>query len=322
MKKIFLHIGLHKTGSTTIQAFLQENKHAFLEHGYFFPKTGSLVNSFGSHHNLAWLLMNSTKADPALGTWEELQVEIEKANSHDDFDCIIVSSEEFEFLNQNDINNLKLKLESYEVKIIAYVRRQDQLLESHYGHHIRGALHSGNILSLAEKIKKRLDYYWVLEPWKKAFGVENLIVRPLEKKQISSICHDFLTILEIDNLSLFREVDYKNIRPGRKTLEVLKLVNKIYENRPKKRKKYLDKINNLTSKYWSEKMKYRLLSYSDSYKIIQEYEQSNVKVAQEYLGRPDGVLFYEQLEPYEKDDFTIEDLSKEELLSLILAVVE
>ncbi len=86
------------------------------------------------------------------------------------------------------------------------------------------------------------------------------------------------------------------MRLGRKAIEVLKVVNKIYDDRPHKRKKYCKEINDFTRKCWADERSYRLLSYSDSVKILELYKQSNIKVAQEYLDREDETLFYEPLE--------------------------
>ena len=319
MKKVFLHIGLHKTGSTTIQAFLHQNCNELGNFGYLYPKTGVMPEG-KAHHNLVWLLKNDTRANLSFGTWKELYEEIETTN----FDNIIITSEDFGSSNKttiNTINSLKTELQSYEVKIIVYIRRQDRRLESQYTQHIKQGTYNGNILSFCRKRKADSNYYKLLESWKQAFGINNLIVRPLDKVQIPNISHDFLKIIGITNLSCFDEVENQNIRPGIKTLEVLRLVNKIYKNKPQKeRRKYLNKIAWYTQKYWSEERSYRLLSYSEALKILELYKQSNQAVAQEYLGREDGVLFYEQLEPYDNHKFEIADLSKEELLSLTQAI--
>src|SRR4029453_2784677 len=50
-KRIFyIHVGPHKTGTSSIQWFLQENRAELLEHGYFVPKSGA---NHGAHHALA-----------------------------------------------------------------------------------------------------------------------------------------------------------------------------------------------------------------------------------------------------------------------------
>src|SRR5437764_216315 len=46
----YIHVGPHKTGTTSIQWFLQENRAQFLEHGYFVPKSET---KRGAHHALA-----------------------------------------------------------------------------------------------------------------------------------------------------------------------------------------------------------------------------------------------------------------------------
>lgn len=320
MKKLFLHIGPPKTGTSTIQDFLYHNRDNLRNSGYFYPQTGisKTIPAFSSaQHNLAWLITNSEMVDPTLGGWKEAHEEIEKAN----LDNVIISSEYFRFANKKQIGILELALKSYEVKIIVYLRRQDLRLESTYTQRVKNGRCTIDILSFAEKQKNELDYYKLLASWKQAFGINNIIVRPLEKTQIPNICYDILKVVGIANYANFSEVENKNIKPGRKAIEVLKFANKVYENKPANtRQKHVKKIANCLEKNWHEENKYRLLFYEDSARMLEQYEQSNQAVAKEYLGREDGVLFYEPLEYYENDPFTIEDLSKEELLTLILAL--
>ena len=317
MKKIFLHIGLHKTGSSSLQAFLYKNADKLRDYGYLYPKMGIPFKG-EAHHNLAWLLKNEThRADFNFGTWSEFHKEIETTN----LDNIIISSEDFE-PGKRIIDSLKLELKFYEVKIIAYIRRQDLRLESQYIQHIKQGLDCENIFSFCKKQRRNSDYYKLLKLWEQAFGLNNLIVRPLEKAQISNICQDFLKILGVNNFKYFDKTKNKNTRPGSKTLEALKFVSKVYKKElHQEKKKYLNIIAYYTQKHWYEENNYRLLSYSESSKILKWYEQSNQAVAREYLGRENGILFYEKLESYNNHKLDIGDLSRDELLELLRLVI-
>src|SRR5439155_22999636 len=46
----YIHVGPHKTGTSAIQWFLQENRAELLEHGYFVPESET---KRGAHHALA-----------------------------------------------------------------------------------------------------------------------------------------------------------------------------------------------------------------------------------------------------------------------------
>jgi len=50
MKTVYLHIGLHKTGTSTIQFFLANNREKLAELGYLYPFKQV------AHHNLAYLI--------------------------------------------------------------------------------------------------------------------------------------------------------------------------------------------------------------------------------------------------------------------------
>ena len=43
----YIHVGPHKSGTTSIQWFLRENRAELLKHGYFVPESG---NVHGGHH--------------------------------------------------------------------------------------------------------------------------------------------------------------------------------------------------------------------------------------------------------------------------------
>ena len=48
--RLILHIGTHKTGTSSLQLFCRNNRKALLEHGIFYPKTS---------HNALHVFMNS-----------------------------------------------------------------------------------------------------------------------------------------------------------------------------------------------------------------------------------------------------------------------
>lgn len=326
MKQIFLHIGLSKTGSTTIQSFLAKNRDKLYNSGYLCPQTGTNPRAKEKHHhNLAWQITGRKKVDVTLGTWKELHQEVESSNLNN----IIVSSESFQGVDKEQIEILKSELKPYQAKIIVYLRRQDLQLESKYiqsikrGEIKRGQSKTKDILSYAsaKNQKKYFDYYQLLEPWSKGFGISNVIVRPLERTQIPNLCQDILNIIGITDFKHFSEVNSKNIKPGRKNLEVLKFANSIYKHLPESEKRNcMQTIRKYLTKNLPEASKYRLIPYTESVKILEQYQESNQAVAQEYLGREDGILFYEQLEEYEHSDLTMEDFTKEELIILIEAL--
>ena len=125
----YVHVGPHKTGTTSIQWFLQENRTELLNHGYFVPKSETRR---GAHHSLAESL-----AGLEIGEHRESLVAASiAAIAETPAQAIVISSEALEGLLRNQqhaetffdgIRELNL-----EPKLILFPRNQPQWINSSY----------------------------------------------------------------------------------------------------------------------------------------------------------------------------------------------
>ncbi len=93
MKHIFIHCGLHKTGSTSLQTVLSRKADLLLERGVLYPKTGRLLSIGGGHHNIAWEIARDRRFEVHNGKLAALLEEIDNFPGP-----TILSSEDFETL--------------------------------------------------------------------------------------------------------------------------------------------------------------------------------------------------------------------------------
>lgn len=91
MPRVFVHCGLHKTGTTALQQFLLAVSPSLLKLGILFPRAGRLDHWGGGHHNTAWHLTHDRRYDSRFGTFDELMNQIA---AHDG--DVVLSSEDFE----------------------------------------------------------------------------------------------------------------------------------------------------------------------------------------------------------------------------------
>ena len=160
---IYLHLGLHKTGSTSIQNFLCANQKKLIGRGVLYPKAGRLNNSDG-HHNFAWEINKDERLESNVSDqWNNLAKEImlNKPN------LVVISSEDFEKFNLEEIRVLKNKLMRYQVKIIIYLRRQDKWHQSLYKQLVKtgNTYYSFNEYLDINNRQRKNDYYELLKMW-------------------------------------------------------------------------------------------------------------------------------------------------------------
>lgn len=93
---IIIHIGTHKTATSSIQVFLQQQRERLRAGGLYLPRAGVSPNSHG-HHNIAWSLRpHEPRFDPAHGGLDDLLQDLAACGC----DRAVISSEDFEYVVQ------------------------------------------------------------------------------------------------------------------------------------------------------------------------------------------------------------------------------
>jgi len=74
-RRVLLHVGLHKTGSTALQRFLANAAEELRVRGVLYPVSGRPANSEG-HHNIAWQMGGDRRFRSFAGTLDDVASEI------------------------------------------------------------------------------------------------------------------------------------------------------------------------------------------------------------------------------------------------------
>ncbi len=308
--KIYLHIGTENTGTTSIQKFFLLNRKELKKQGIYYPNidesnhvslTLFASNNFDRISGLIPFQFSNKKfnKDTYKNNIEtKLSTEISKLSKN--IHTIIFSNEHCSsrLLDVDEMSILKGLLEkiSNEIKIVVYIKRQDELLLSQYNTYVK----SGGTDNKAEYINYCYDsnnpnYYnnWVtLNKWASIFGKENLIIRVFDKPKLlkGSIIHDFLDLLNIKTNDRYVFPEPQNKSFDNLTIEFLRNFNKhipLYTVNGVNHDRYnIDEI--LAS--FSEK-KYKTTNPLRLNQFYTSFEESNKLVAKAYFNR--DVLFDE-----------------------------
>jgi hypothetical protein len=293
---LFLHAGLFKTGTSSIQNFLSLNYETLLKNSVLYPTTGrdELINH---HYFFSSMRIPEHPYFKPRKKFTDYLVDFENEIALNNPKKVILSSEIFCDFNSQEPSVLEEKLEQLfslfsKVKVIFYLRRPD-----HYGI----SMNNTSIWYGGRKIHT-LTYPNMLS-WTNVLEKEKLVFRPFEKEQFveGDLYKDFLFTVDCEKFEglVFPE---KNLNESINDdiLELLRIVNNAVPE--------VTQNNNFKYKLLAAFRNYHnaknaFFSPQDRYDIISKYEEDNRIIAREFLGREDGILFYEPLpdtnEPWE-----------------------
>jgi hypothetical protein len=128
-RRVLLHAGLHKTGTSALQEFLSSAAGRLRARGVLYPESGRPANWPHAHHNIAWQLAGDRRFRSSNGTLDDLATEIAAFTGD-----AILSSEDFESVLGTPARLAVLfrhfLLKEHAFTIVLWVREQASYLES------------------------------------------------------------------------------------------------------------------------------------------------------------------------------------------------
>jgi len=273
-KKIYIHIGFGKTGTSAIQSLFSNRRVALLEQGFLYPETGLQGDV---HHALAPL-----GADTISKSTRTLYDQLLKEMADSKADKVIISTEHFTFVKPTYVEDIKSMLAGFEIKIVFYVRTQESLIQSAFLQWQKvGDDYQGGVELFFRKHKAGFDFMKRIAPWANCFGEESIIARLYERTLIGDdVCRDIALVLGIEGLEFgVRKKENISLRP-----EFSALVN-LMDNTGVSREDRTKIINELLrlSEYFDATKKGSLISSDLRKEISNFYRKSNLEFAAKYL---------------------------------------
>jgi hypothetical protein len=281
MPKAILHVGTMKTGTTSIQAALADNKDVLADHGY---------NYLGPP------MRHSSMLEPAL-----------EAIPDPTRNLIISDEGMWHFNNSRRSDTVKLAKilgAAYDVTVLIYLRRPDSFLNSWFQQGLKsgtGTLTMTNFLA-SSFVRAGMEFEKTIARFEALFGPNSIKLRAYEKSQLvdGDAVHDFLdTIgLPVDKFDL---PERANTTPDTDSLLLRSLFRRDAAQSAQLTKR-LDTLNHHLTRYGYKGRRYNLLTQTELDDIIGTYRPVFIKLQTQYGGGVTPNFFKSWPKPDQVDD--------------------
>lgn len=302
MKKLIVHIGMGKTGSSSIQRFLVENQAVLNRAGYAYPDyNGSffdqeIVASGRYSNGMFYTFLHGQQMQEGFEKikWDNFigQLKEDLGNRN------VILSDEAIYGRGIDYFHY-LKSLNVEIKCCVYLRRQDMRMESLYAQNIKGATYFSdnevldfvNNYSAAEYCRlvmdkggNKYDFFDHLMQFEKILGKENLYVFTYEEAREYGLCKHFSeNVLGMD-YSDFSESCRLNVSPSLTDIEAKRRLNMLLKEYPVSAGVMMQRIYNQIPFEKSDGGN-RWLTPEMRREILEFYKNQNEKTAEHFFGR-------------------------------------
>jgi hypothetical protein len=210
-RRCYLHVGTHKTGTTSLQDMLGRNAALLEREGTLVPKAGRPATdgggAFAGHHNLGMELLAHPGFVPADGTLEDFSRELAATSCR----RAVVSAESLSFAHHSPGGLARLRdavtRAGFEPIVVFYFREQAAYARSIYA--MKTITYGGTTSfdAFCERIvtyrgfcdgkeAAPFEYDRLLRPFEIAFGKERIVARAFDPRRDSrDFVRDFLAIV-------------------------------------------------------------------------------------------------------------------------------
>jgi glycosyltransferase involved in cell wall biosynthesis/predicted nucleic acid-binding Zn-ribbon protein len=297
-KKLLLHAGMGKTGTTALQEFFWANREALGRAGIAYPEIGVEA---GAHHRL------SAHIPPSLAAtqWEYLEPDQWVG---DILACpqdrVLISSELNSSASRKEIKRFVDAVAPHvDLRVIFYLRRPDNYVMADYNQQVKAGIEKRPLETALEEYVRQADFPQKIGFWSELLGENAIHLRVYEREAFKGgdIVTDFLEeVLGIPDTG-FARVAGKNANP-RLTPELLNYKRLLNNALPDMRDSahfiallaaYAEMQDAGIQGIYQDQA---LLSPEQRCAILERYADGMADVAHRYFGRDDGVLFSQPLE--------------------------
>ena len=227
-RRLVVHVGTLKTGSTTLQAALAGLGPDLRRLGIHVPAAGRGRDGCARHGDLRHALIGEGRVSPG-GAWDRLAEEMRRSTAR----RFVISDEWFASAHEPRVPRFIAGFAaSYglDVDVVGYVRPQSQYFESRYAEMVKtnGEQLPFDLFCAASFFRRQarghawLNYRRAFAPWRAAFGGRVTVV-PVEPSRLpAGVVGHFLGLLGAGELA-GRRWPPVNKRPGAKETEVRRL---------------------------------------------------------------------------------------------------
>jgi hypothetical protein len=278
---VYIHIGLHKTGSTSLQGFLRMNEELLAERGWLIPRAGRGKGKGANQHNLAWNLADRPRYREDVGGLQEVAEEVARAPN------TIISAEGLEYLVDDQIQRLRDAFGDRDYKIIAYLRRQDGLIASRYWQAVQTGRSVPPIGAyVAEMIgTDQLDFEVILGRWQRVFGADSLRIAVVSRETEGDLLfQDFLAQLDLGGLEGTQiPAANRNASPSALAIEVVRRLNDRIRHGKDSRKRMMRQLQKALAEEETVPKGKLKITGADYAAVAERFARGNDVIANRYI---------------------------------------
>ncbi len=265
----FVHIGIGKTGTTSIQATLAAGASQLPRQGFSYPNAGRIGDA---HYGLFDLNSGLVNKEQMLN----LKAEVDAGKTEH---CIL-SSESFIYCPIQFIRDLK-DVVGTDVRVVVYVREQTKLISSGFLQWVRsGRDYDGTLENFLRRHSASFDFMKLIEPWAATFGGQSIIANVYHPEVIGkNVVGHFLQLLGIRAAEISPEWFNPSLLP--ETLPVIREVDS-WAIEDKLRARFIHALLEMSKKLAPASSE-DLVTPSVRSDIVNLYSDSNARFALEYI---------------------------------------
>ena len=301
--RTILHIGRHKTGTSSLQRFLSDHSEKLSEAGYLYPKSG---RQGIAHHKLAeTYARKNVRTRPE--EFEQIRSEIianisaeKRAHHH----TLIISSEAFQ---NASVSTVAADFPAESTQVVAYVREQYEYMVSAYQQKVHAQSENCTLAEFSSSFS--INYESFFSDWERHYSREKIRVGIFSRPSLKDgdVIADFIESAAMTCpgvLEWQRPID-QNPSIGGPLLEMKRVINAVLsaDQVPRKLYRWMSMIAG-AERFLRDKPS---LSVDEIIKYRDRYILSNQSFAQKYFPGRDSIFNISQapesLAAYEVDDF-------------------